>query len=97
MNDTLLWVLRIVTVMYIAAAFFVPFRYIPGGSGDVRGSIVIFFAFALILPLYPIWKWINKRSGIPEIKTLTSAEDHEARETLKYNRKHRRKKQSRST
>jgi len=91
MNGTLLWVLRIVTVIYIAVAFFVPFRYIPGGSGDVRGSIVIFFAFALILPLYPIWKWINKRSGISEIKAFTLAEDYEDSESQKNNRKHRRK------
>ena len=93
MNDTLLWILRIATVIYIAVAFFVPFRYIPGGSGDIRGSVIIFFVFALILPLYPIWKWINKRFEISESTAFTWAEDHEDSKSQKKNRKHRRKQQ----
>jgi len=80
MNNRLLWVLRVATVIYIAVALFLPFKYFPGGSSDIRGSIAIYYSAALILPLYPIWKWINRQVGIPEIKTPTYTEDIEANE-----------------
>jgi hypothetical protein len=60
--------MRVLTLIYILVVILVAFRLFPFIGADVRGSWYNIFAIFLILPLFPMWKWINRKymTGVDE-------------------------------
>jgi hypothetical protein len=64
MSTRILLMCRVLTILYLVAVIFGAFRFFPGGTSTFLNSGVNLFCVLLIVPLFPLWRWINRNYRI---------------------------------